>query len=292
MPELPEVETVMRGLVPALVGRKLLAVEVRGAGLRLPFAPDFAERLIGRRFTRLRRRAKYILADLDDGQTLVLHLGMTGRVSVHVAGSGRRRLGRYVHDRREQAPAREKHDHVVLATDAPATVIYNDARRFGLMILVPRAELDHHRLFRDLGVEPLSNQLSAAWLGRTLAGKTASLKNALLDQRVIAGIGNIYACESLFRARLSPRRRASGVNGRELTQLTGAIKAVLGAAVDAGRASLRRKRVKGEELGMFHHRFQVYGREGLRCPRNGCSGTVRRVVQAGRSTFYCPVCQR
>jgi formamidopyrimidine-DNA glycosylase len=292
VPELPEVETVMRGLVPPLVGHKLLEVEVRGAGLRLPFPPNFAARLMGRRILRLRRRAKYILADLDDTETLVLHLGMSGRVSVHAAGESRRRLGRYVSDMGEDRPERQKHDHVVLRTDAPATVVYNDARRFGLMTLVPRDELAAHPLFRDLGVEPLSAELTAARLGRAFAGRKTSVKSALLDQSVVAGIGNVYACEILFRARVSPRRRASSVKAAELTTLAAAIKAVLRAALAAGRASLRERPTADDELGMFRHCFQVYDREGLRCPRPRCPGIVRRIVQAGRSTFYCKVCQR
>lgn len=289
MPELPEVETVRLGLLPVVEGHKITHAETRRGDLRVPFPNDFAGRLTGRTVTRLWRRAKYLLGDLDSGETLVIHLGMSGRMTVY-AGAAKKKLGNYVHDMGEDNIGSDKHDHVVFDTDAPARIVFNDHRRFGLMLLIETAELSEHKLFKGLGVEPLSPGLDAAHLAAALKGKKTPIKSALLDQRVIAGLGNIYVCEALYRARISPRRLAAKVKPAEAAALVTAIKAVLREAVKAGGSSLRdHKQVTGE-LGYFQKAFAVYGREGEPCP--GCKGTVKRIVQAGRSTFYCPKCQR
>jgi formamidopyrimidine-DNA glycosylase len=290
MPELPEVETVKMGLAPAMDGFRFTKVVTRRGDLRAPFPPHFAQRLTGRKIERLRRRAKYLLVELDDGETLVIHLGMSGRMSVYAEGK-ERKLGQYVY---EQAPAdagHGKHDHVVMETDAPARIVFTDARRFGLMTLVETDKLDENKLFKGLGIEPLSKEFDAAYLNRVLKGKRTPIKSALLDQRVIAGLGNIYVCEALFRAGISPKRQASTIPGKRTPALIRDIKAVLADAIKAGGSSLRDYVGADGELGNFQHHFLVYGREGKPCSRKSCKGTVRRIVQAGRSTFYCPKCQ-
>jgi formamidopyrimidine-DNA glycosylase len=291
MPELPEVETVRMGLLPVMEGHRITYAETRRGDLRVPFPNDFAGRLTGRRVKRLWRRAKYILGDLDDGETLVIHLGMSGRMSVHLAGAAKK-LGNYVHDMGGVTVGQDKHDHVVFDTDAPARIVFNDHRRFGLMLLVETSTLDEHKLFKGLGIEPLSDAFDTAYLTGALKGKKTPIKSALLDQRVIAGLGNIYVCEALFRARISPKRRAMRVKPAEAAALVIAIKSVLREAVKAGGSSLRDHKRTDGELGMFQHNFAVYGREGKPCPGPGCKGTIKRIVQAGRSTFYCPSCQR
>jgi formamidopyrimidine-DNA glycosylase len=289
MPELPEVETVRMGLAPVLEGRRLTKVETRRGGLRVPFPRDFARRLTGKRVKTLRRRAKYLLAELDNGETLVIHLGMSGRMAVYAEG-GVKKLGQYVYDAAPAGAGSGKHDHVVFETDAPARIVFTDPRRFGLMTLVPTETLDDDKLFDGLGVEPLSNHFHADYLAEVLKGKKTPIKSALLDQRVIAGIGNIYACEALFRARVSPKRLAGKVRAAEIPVLAEAIKTVLTEAIAAGGSSLRDYRQADGNLGNFQHRFQVYDREGEPCP--SCQGTIKRIVQAGRSTFYCPKCQK
>jgi formamidopyrimidine-DNA glycosylase len=290
MPELPEVETVRMGLRPVLEGFTIVHAETRRGDLRIPFPKDFARRLTGRRVQRLTRRAKYLLAELNDGQTLVMHLGMSGRMSVYAEGR-ERRLGQYVYDAAPADAGRGKHDHVVMDTDAPARIVFTDQRRFGLMTLLETHKLDRDPLFRGLGIEPLSDNFDAVYLAAALKGKKTSIKSALLDQRLIAGIGNIYACESLWRACISPRRQAARVTRHQIRDLAPAIKEVLNEAVTAGGSSLRdHKRVDGE-LGEFQHRFAAYDREGEPCPRHD-GGTIKRIVQSGRSTFYCPRCQR
>jgi formamidopyrimidine-DNA glycosylase len=232
-----------------------------------------------------------MLGDLDSGETLVIHLGMSGRMTVYAAGA-KKKLGNYVHDLGERDIGADKHDHVVFDTDAPARIVFNDHRRFGLMLLVDTAVLDEHKLFKGLGIEPLSDAFDGGYLARALKGKKTPIKSALLDQRVIAGLGNIYVCEALFRARISPKRQAAKVKPAEAAALVTAIKTVLREAVKAGGSSLRdHKQVTGE-LGYFQKRFAVYDREGEPCPGKGCKGKVKRIVQAGRSTFYCPRCQR
>jgi formamidopyrimidine-DNA glycosylase len=290
MPELPEVETVMLGLQPALEGRKFTYVETRRGDLRIPFPKDFAERLSGRRVARLWRRAKYIMAELEGGETLVIHLGMSGRMAVYTQGKDRR-LGQFHYVTAPEDAGRGKHDHVVFETDAPARIVFTDHRRFGLMTLVETAKLQAHKLFQGLGVEPLSEDFDAAYLTRALKGKKTPIKSALLDQRVIAGLGNIYVCEALWHARISPRRQAAKIKPREIEALVPAIKAVLREAVKAGGSSLRdHKRVDGE-LGYFQKSFAVYDRKAKMCQRAD-EGTIKRIVQSGRSTFYCPVCQK
>jgi formamidopyrimidine-DNA glycosylase len=289
MPELPEVETVRLGLQPAMEGFRLTEVEMRRGDLRVPFPKDFVGRIKGRRVKALRRRAKYILADLDSGETLVIHLGMSGRMSVYGAG-GRRKLGNYVYDSAPEGAGTGKHDHVVFETDAPARIVFNDHRRFGLMALVDTERLDEDKLFKDIGIEPLSKGFDTDYLAKALEGKKTPIKSALLDQRLVAGLGNIYVCEALFRAGISPKRMAGAVKRERLPPLVVAIKKVLKDAIAAGGSTLRDHAQATGDPGNFQHRFLVYGREGLRC-KNNCPGTVKRIVQAGRSTFYCPKCQ-
>jgi formamidopyrimidine-DNA glycosylase len=288
MPELPEVETVRRGLAPAMEGVRFDKVEVRHRGLRWPIAKDFEKRVMGKTVEGLGRRAKYLLADLSSGDVLIMHLGMSGSFRVGQDA----KPGIYYHERSKSTA----HDHVVFHMSNGATVTFNDPRRFGSMKLVPRAKLEHEPLLRSLGPEPLGNEFDAAMLAQACAGKKTSLKAALSDQRVVAGLGNIYVCEALFRARLSPKRRASTIadrNGKpneRATALVDAIKAVLQDAIKAGGSSLRDHRRADGSLGDFQHNFLVYDREGASCP--GCKGKIKRVVQTGRSTFYCPSCQK
>jgi formamidopyrimidine-DNA glycosylase len=290
MPELPEVETVRRGLEPILIGNAFARVEQRRPDLRFPLPKRFGARLMGRKVEALDRRAKYLLARLDDGEVLVMHLGMTGRFSI----DHNRPLGKFVHAQ-QKTP---KHEHIVFHLGDGTAVRYTDARRFGYMDLIPNKSLDSHALFKGLGVEPLSPAFTAEWLASRLKGKATSIKAALVDQRLIAGLGNIYACEALFRARISPLKPAgslatkSGKPTPKTKALVAAVKAVLEDAIKAGGSSLRDYKRADGRLGRFQHRFKVYGREGKPCARKGCGGTVRRIVQGGRSTFYCPTCQR
>ena len=287
MPELPEVETVRLGLEPAMQGFRLTHVETRRGDLRIPFPKDFVARTQGRKVKALRRRAKYLLADLDSGETLVIHLGMSGRMSVYAKGA-RRKLGNYLYDTAPAAP--DKHDHVIFETDAPARIIFNDHRRFGLMTLVDTEYLERDKLFKQIGIEPLSAKFNATALAKMLDGKKTPVKSALLDQRLIAGLGNIYVCEALLRARISPKRLAGAIKKEHLTPLVSAIKKVLKDAIAAGGSTLRDHAQATGDPGNFQHHFLVYGREGKLC-KLGCKGAVRRIVQAGRSTFYCPKCQ-
>jgi formamidopyrimidine-DNA glycosylase len=282
MPELPEVETVRRGLEPILVGNEFARVEQRRPDLRFPLPQRFGERLLGRKVKALDRRAKYLLARLDDGEVLVMHLGMTGRFTIN--GSA--------------AKPPPKHEHVVFHLGDGTRVRYSDARRFGYMDLIPTTSLEGHALFKGLGVEPLSPAFTPDWLAMRLKGKATSIKAALVDQRLIAGLGNIYACEALFRAGISPMKLVgtiatkSGKPTQKTEALVEAVKAVLENAIKAGGSSLRDYKRADGRLGRFQHRFKVYGREGKPCSKKGCGGTVRRIVQGGRSTFYCPTCQR
>ena len=283
MPELPEVETVRRGLVPALEGRVILHAKVRRPDLRWPFPDRMADRLRGRRVLRLRRRSKYILADLDSGETLIVHLGMSGRILV----SGMK-PGRFHHAH----PAPDRHDHVVLEIEGGARITFNDARRFGAMDLTPTDAVDAHRLIRNLGPEPLGNGFHEDYLAARLKGRNMPIKAALLDQHVVSGLGNIYVCEALYRARISPRRKAGRIAQVRIRGLVPIIRDVLNAAIAAGGSSLRDYRQADGELGYFQHEFDVYDREGQPCRTPGCSGVVSRIVQSGRSSFYCPRCQR
>jgi formamidopyrimidine-DNA glycosylase len=290
MPELPEVETVRMGLAPALEGHVLTRVETRRGDLRVPFPKDFVGRTEGRKVKALRRRAKYLLAELDSGETLVIHLGMSGRMSVY-AGNRQRRLGDYLYQPPPAGAGSGKHDHVVLETDAPARIVFSDHRRFGLMALVDTAHLNEDKLFRGVGIEPLSDAFDAAYLAKALAGKKTPIKSALLDQRLVAGLGNIYVCEALFRAGISPKKLAGAVKRERIAPLVAAIGKVLKEAIAAGGSTLRDHAQATGDPGNFQHHFLVYGREGLPC-KSGCKGVVKRIVQAGRSTFYCPKCQR
>ena len=288
MPELPEVETVRRGLAPAMEGARFAKVEVRRGDLRWPLPKGFAQRLNGKTVEGLGRRAKYLLADLSSGDVLLMHLGMSGSFRVGKDAAP----GKYYHERSKSTA----HDHIVFHMSNGATVTFNDPRRFGSMKLVPRIKLDQEPLLRALGPEPLGNEFDAAMLAEACAGKKTSLKAALSDQRVVAGLGNIYVCEALFRARLSPKRLASTIadrNGKpneRAEKLVHAIKAVLNDAIKAGGSSLRDHRRADGSLGDFQHNFQVYDREGQPCPN--CKGKIKRIVQVGRSTFYCPSCQK
>ena len=276
MPELPEVETVVRGLRPKLEGRVLVRVEQRCPALRFPLPEGFVRRLEGRRVERIDRRAKYILVHLDGAEVLLCHLGMSGRMVLTTAN------GRPF----------EKHDHVVFTTDAGDQLRFNDARRFGVMDLVAEPGLFEHRLLKDLGPEPLGNALNGPVLAVALAGKRTPIKAALLDQTVVAGLGNIYVCESLFQAGISPRRSARTVQGGRAERLAAAVQGVLAAAIAAGGSTLRDHVAPSGEIGYFQHSFRVYGREGEPCPNDGCEARIRRIVQSGRSSFYCPGCQR
>src|SRR5262245_30541787 len=335
MPELPEVETVRAGLEAVLCGHRFVRVDQRRSDLRFPLPERFAERITGRTVVGLDRRAKYILVHLDQNEVLAVHLGMTGRFSVdlgpHVrpppqaplrhdgcygwltATPGRRaaarssqlpigrqalpkqgQLGEFTHAHGRLT----KHDHLVFTMSHGAVITYNDARRFGYMTLVPERELNDHAYFSDLGIEPLSSALTAHYLASRAAGKKVDLKALLMDQHIIAGLGNIYVCEALFRAGLAPSKGAGRLATRTgkptpaAGRLVAAIKAVLADAIAAGGSTLRDYKQADGSLGRFQHHFAVYGRDGEPCPRPGCRGRVRRKTQGGRSTFYCPVCQR
>jgi formamidopyrimidine-DNA glycosylase len=293
MPELPEVETVRRGLQPAMEGAKIVKAEVQRKDLRFPFQKDFVARLEGQTVTGLGRRAKYLMADLSSGDVLLMHLGMSGSFRVVNDDHGHT-PGQFHHPRTED----RAHDHVVFHMSSGAAIVFNDPRRFGYMKVIGRRAIEEEPLLRDLGPEPLGNEFDADMLARACANKKTSLKAALLDQRVVAGLGNIYVCEALFRAHLSPRRLAAtlatkkGETTEHAGRLVDAIHDVLNQAIKAGGSSLRDHRQTSGELGYFQHSFQVYDREGEKCQSKGCGGIVRRFVQNGRSTFWCPKCQK
>src|SRR5215218_3288376 len=293
MPELPEVETVRRGLAPVMEGARFAKVEAHRGDLRWPLPKDFKERLEGKSVTGIGRRGKYLLADLSSGDVLLMHLGMSGSFRVF-RGADKNTPGKDHHERSKHVA----HDHIVFHMSNGAVVTFNDPRRFGSMKIIAREKLDHEPLLRAMGPEPLGNEFDAAMLARACKGKKTSLKAALSDQRVVAGLGNIYVCEALHRARLSPKRRAStiatkaGAPNERAQRLVDAIKAVLAEAIAAGGSSLRDHRRTDGELGNFQHNFRVYDREGQPCPTPDCRGTIKRMVQTGRSTFFCPVCQK
>ena len=291
MPELPEVETVRLGLMPALKGRIFARVNAKRADLRIAFPEDFARRLTGRRVLALSRRAKYLLAHLDNGQTLIVHLGMSGRLTIH-GPDARVRPGGFHHKTADDGSGEGKHDHVVFETDEGTRIVFTDHRRFGLMTIADTDALSSHALFAGLGPEPLDESFTPAFLSAALKGKRTPIKSALLDQRVVAGLGNIYVCEALFRARISPKRLAASVAGTRAGRLVPAIKTVLEAAIKAGGSSLRDYAKADGELGYFQHHFAVYDREGAPCPAKDCGGKIKRIVQSGRSTYYCPSCQK
>ena len=297
MPELPEVETVRRGLEPVLENARIEKVETRRPDLRFPLPIGLSECLAGRRITGVARRAKYLLIHIEGNAVLLCHLGMSGSFRVEAdegaVGADAMQAGHGKND---------KHDHVILhltrSPNSRVRVIYNDPRRFGFMLLTEAENLDRHPLLANLGVEPTGNELDGSALARLLAGKRTSLKAALMDQRVVAGLGNIYVCEALWRAGLSPRRSAATIAGREAKatrrseRLAEAIRAVIADAIAAGGSSLRDYVQADGSLGYFQHAFRVYDREGKPCRKEDCTGTIRRIVQGGRSTFYCPTCQR
>ncbi len=287
MPELPEVETVRLGLAPVLEGARIVAVEQRRANLRIPFPERFVERLTGARVDALSRRAKYLLADLSTGEVLIAHLGMSGSFRIRTAEE-EATPGAFHHER-DRSTA---HDHVVFRLESGATITYNDPRRFGFMDLTARARLDAHPSLAGLGIEPTGNALSGEVLGGLFAARSTALKAALLDQKLVAGLGNIYVCEALWRAGLDPWAAAGSVtDDAALERLATAIRAVIGEAIVAGGSSLRDHRQTNGELGYFQHSFAVYDREGEACARPGCGGVVARETQGGRSTFHCPTCQ-
>ena len=281
MPELPEVETVRRGLQPHLEGQRIARAEARRPDLRWPLPVDLVQVLTGARVTALRRRSKYLLADLDRGGTVLMHLGMSGRMLVEGAG-----LAGFHRDPSVLA----RHDHVVLVTESGTTITFNDARRFGMVDLIRDGTA--HPLLDHLGPEPFDPGFNAAYLAARFAGRRAPVKQALLDQRIVDGLGNIYVSEALHRAHIDPRRAAGRIGAARLEALAGHIREVLADAIAAGGSSLRDHRQASGELGYFQHSFRVYDREGAPCPAPGCAGIIRRVVQSGRSSFYCPDCQR
>lgn len=283
MPELPEVETVRRGLAPSMEGQVIVRAEVNRPDLRWPFPDNMADRLSGAKVTALRRRSKYVLADLDTGETLIIHLGMSGRMTV--SGDP---LGQFHHDH----PAPEKHDHVVFHMGNGARITFNDPRRFGAMDLAATETLEDHWLINTIGPEPLGNGFNEDYLTAKLAGKNTPIKTALLDQRIVAGLGNIYVCEVLHRARINPKRKAGALSKSRVAGIVPIVRDVLAEAIAAGGSSLRDYRQADGELGYFQHGFQAYDREGQPCPTPDCTGTIARIVQSGRSTFYCPKCQR
>ena len=286
MPELPEVETVRRGLEPVLTGARLTRVRQNRPDLRFPFPDGFAGRLEDATVLRLDRRAKYLLAPLSTGETWVTHLGMTGRFTLDGA-----QLGEF----EEAAPIAGKHEHVSLCAVQGGTttrVGFADARRFGFMGLIPTDAVEAHPWFSGLGPEPLGNAFSGAHLAEAFAGKKQNIKVSLLDQRIVAGLGNIYVCEALYRARISPLVAAGKVSRPRLETLAAVIRDVLNDAIAAGGSTLRDFANAEGGQGYFQHRFDVYGREGKPCAADDCKGVVKRIVQAGRSTFYCPSCQK
>jgi len=293
MPELPEVETVRRGLAPVLEGRRIVRAVQNRPDLRWPLPDRFAERLTGRRILSLGRRAKYLTVDLDgaEPETALIHLGMSGRLLLSGLAEDRT-PGAQFHYAAAVGEAARKHDHVVLDLEDGITLVYNDARRFGSMDLWPTATLPDHPSLASLGPEPLSNDFNGEALAAALAGRRTAIKAALLDQRRVAGLGNIYVCEALYRAGIDPTRPAASVTAAECARLTAIIRDVLTEAIEAGGSSLRDFHGAGGELGYFQHRFDVYDREGEICRAPTCSTPIERIVQGGRSTFFCPRCQK
>jgi formamidopyrimidine-DNA glycosylase len=282
MPELPEVETVRRGLKPAMEGQVIVKADVNRPDLRWLFPENMSERLTGKTVLRLRRRSKYVLADLSSGETLLIHLGMSGRMLI--SGDP---LGQFVHEH----PAPEKHDHVVFHMSNGSRVTFNDPRRFGAMDLLDTATADKHKLLVALGPEPLGNDFNELVLIAAFENKKSPVKSALLDQRIVCGLGNIYVCEALFRAGISPARLAKDLTKPRVRSLVPIIRDVLSEAIEAGGSSLKDFRQADGELGYFQHSFDVYGREGEPCRAAGCTNAIERIVQSGRSSFHCPTCQ-
>jgi formamidopyrimidine-DNA glycosylase len=288
MPELPEVETVRRGLAEAMEGRRIERVEVRRHDLRIPVPDDFADRLQGRTLENLGRRAKYLVGEFDDGTVLLAHLGMSGRMVIETPDQRAAAPGGFAHD----PGGHHAHEHIVFHVGNGTLIRFSDPRRFGLMTLTDRAGFPDHKLIRHLGPEPTGPEFTGPVLAARLEGKNTPIKAALLDQTVVAGVGNIYACEALYEAGLSPRRKASTVQGVRADRLARAVRKVLAEAIAAGGSSLRDHVAPTGELGYFQHSFKVYGRTGEPCPGCDCGQAVRRIVQSGRSTFYCARRQR
>ncbi|GHA46935.1 formamidopyrimidine-DNA glycosylase [Amylibacter ulvae] len=289
MPELPEVETVRRGLEPTMVGRVIARADIRRPNLRWAFPENMAVRLTGKRVERLRRRSKYILCDLDSGETLLIHLGMSGRMTIApLDGAAGDILGDFHH----LHPTPAKHDHVVLDMDDGTRITFNDARRFGAMDLLDTKTAENHKLLASIGPEPLGNHFDGDYLAARLKSKNTPIKTALLDQNIVAGLGNIYVCETLWRTGIAPTRKAGTLSKKRVASLVPAIRDVLTEAIAAGGSSLQDHRQTNGELGYFQHSFAVYGREGERCRNDGCGHNIKRIVQSGRSSFYCPSCQR
>lgn len=283
MPELPEVETVRRGLAPVMEGAIIAKADVNRPDLRWPFPENMADRLSGRTILGLRRRSKYILVDLDNGESLLIHLGMSGRMLIS---------GHTVGDFHHEHPAPAKHDHVVLHLQSGVRITFNDARRFGAMDLLPTHDQENYWLIRELGPEPLGNDFNESYLVERLANRNTPIKSALLDQRIVSGLGNIYVCEVLFRAGIHPKRKAGQIAARRVAGLVPIIRTVLEEAIAAGGSSLKDYRQTDGELGYFQHGFQVYDREGAPCVTPDCGKHIARIVQSGRSSFFCPQCQR
>lgn len=276
MPELPEVETVKQGLVPAMEGKVIKRADIRRPDLRWPLPDKMSERLMGQKVLHLRRRAKYLLVDLSGGESLIVHLGMSGRLFISPKG--------------EHANL-EKHDHVVLDMDDDTRITFNDARRFGAMDLCATQDLSNNKMLAGLGPEPLGNKFDALYLLERFKGRKTPIKSALLDQRNVAGLGNIYVCEALWRSGISPTSKVGDLRTEKVEKLVPMIRDVLTEAIAAGGSSLKDYRQTDGELGYFQHGFAVYDREGQSCKNQGCSGKIERIVQSGRSTFLCPICQ-
>jgi formamidopyrimidine-DNA glycosylase len=288
VPELPEVETVRKGLEPYMAGHVIKVADIRRPDLRWPFPENMAERIMGKRVMRLRRRSKYILCDLDSGETLLIHLGMSGRMTI----SAPEKTGDILGDFHHLHPALEKHDHVVIDMDNGARITFNDARRFGAMDLLDTKTAEQHKLLNSIGPEPLGNSFDESYFVDAIEGKNTPIKSALIDQRIVAGLGNIYVCEALWRTGISPLIKAGKLSKLRATALVPAIRSVLSDAIAAGGSSLKDYRQTDGELGYFQHSFAVYGREGEPCRKEECKGMIKRIVQSGRSSFYCPKCQR
>ncbi len=278
MPELPEVETVRRGLAPILENTRIAKARAHVPKLRVDIPTDFDERLSGTLVTRLTRRSKYILIECDDGLVAILHLGMSGRINIYTAGS--------------EHPVRAKHDHITLLTENGDLVVFNDARRFGLLVFSSVSEIDQHILIKDIGPEPLGNRFNSAHLAAGLKKRKSPIKTSLLDQKLVAGLGNIYVCEALWRAGIAPTRMANTLSSREIEALVPIIRTILEEAIAAGGSTLKDYAQVSGELGYFQHSFKAYGREGKPCAAKGCQATIERIVQSNRSTFYCPSCQK
>ncbi|MTI08931.1 bifunctional DNA-formamidopyrimidine glycosylase/DNA-(apurinic or apyrimidinic site) lyase [Curvivirga aplysinae] len=289
MPELPEVETVMRGLEPHMVGRKINHVEQRRANLRFPFPDNFPTRLMGAEILSLSRRAKYILIQLDSGESWMIHLGMTGRFTINAADDVKASSGQAGHN---SWPLAEPHDHVIITLDDGGRIVYNDVRRFGYMDLLNTIDESSHPSLKNIGPEPLSDDFNTAQLANAIRNKKSAIKSVMLDQAVVAGLGNIYICEALWRAAINPKKAAHKISKQKLAVLVDVVKNVLSDAIAAGGSSLKDYRKADGELGYFQHQWDAYGKEGEKCGRENCDGIIQRVTQSGRSTFYCPKHQK